>query len=324
VRRSSLVFAAIACGCSPEHAPEVPEEAWSFVVLPDTQVYSRSHPEIFEAQTEWIAARHDELDIRFVLHVGDLTDTNSREEWERARDAMSALDGVVPYAFVPGNHDYGDHGNAADRRTLMNEYFSYAEQPAGVRGTFEAHHTDDSFHVFDTPSGPWLVLALEFAPRPGVLAWARRVADRYRAMPAILVTHAYLYEDGTRYDGGSSQRWAPERYGLGATGADGETIWNELVRERSAFEMVVCGHVLGRGAARLTSEREDGPPTHQLLANFQHGERGGNGFLRLVEVHPDRFFVRTYSPFAGRYRREAEHEFTLPRTDRGRSLLAGR
>ncbi|NLN28461.1 MAG: hypothetical protein GX161_09600, partial [Firmicutes bacterium] len=29
-------------------------EYFSVVVLPDTQVYSKSHPEIFKAQTEWI------------------------------------------------------------------------------------------------------------------------------------------------------------------------------------------------------------------------------------------------------------------------------
>src|SRR5688572_4917066 len=51
---------------------------FTLVLLPDTQVYSHSYPEIFRAQTEWIVEEADR--ITFVLHQGDITDHNSDEE----------------------------------------------------------------------------------------------------------------------------------------------------------------------------------------------------------------------------------------------------
>ena len=44
-----------------------------------------------------------------------------------AKAAMARLHGVVPYAIVPGNHDYGPGGNSATRDTFFNEYFDAAE-----------------------------------------------------------------------------------------------------------------------------------------------------------------------------------------------------
>ncbi|HRX17819.1 MAG TPA: hypothetical protein P5135_02070, partial [Gemmatimonadales bacterium] len=63
-------------------------EGWSFVLLPDTQCYSESHPEVFLAQTEWIARQRHARNIRFVLHLGDITNNNVLPEWINARRAM--------------------------------------------------------------------------------------------------------------------------------------------------------------------------------------------------------------------------------------------
>src|SRR5690606_37087089 len=96
-------------------------EPFTLVLLPDTQVYSHSYPEIFRAQTEWIEEKADS--ITFVLHQGDITDYNSDEEWENASAALSIMDGKVPYTFVPGNHDLAPGGSASDRNSdLFNKY----------------------------------------------------------------------------------------------------------------------------------------------------------------------------------------------------------
>ena len=106
--------------------------SFTLVALPDTQIYAQSYPQHFHAQTEWIAENRDRLNIKFVLHLGDITKRNTPEQWENAKAAMSRLDSRVPYALAPGNHDYGPGGNASDRTTLMNDSFpvkDFAAQP---------------------------------------------------------------------------------------------------------------------------------------------------------------------------------------------------
>ncbi len=118
--------------------PESPEP-FTVVVLPDTQNYSRSYPSIFAAQTAWIADQRDTRDIAFVLHEGDITDTNSAAEWEVASGAMAALDGLVECAVAVGNHDLGDHGSANVRDSSgFNTAFPIADfrgRPSGQRTT---------------------------------------------------------------------------------------------------------------------------------------------------------------------------------------------
>src|SRR3954449_200315 len=71
---------------------------FSIVVLPDTQYYSASYPQIFNAQTQWISANRDALNIQLVIGVGDIVDGPMQtSQWQNADTAVKYLDGVVPY-----------------------------------------------------------------------------------------------------------------------------------------------------------------------------------------------------------------------------------
>ena len=179
-----------------------PSSAQTIVVLPDTQYYAESFPDIFTAQTQWIAANKVTSNIVFVLHEGDITQNNNEAEWQNAVSSMSVLDGVVPYALSPGNHDTGASGPpSADTRdtTLYNTYFPvtlYETLPT-FGGVFEAGKLDNSFHFFSAAGTDWLVVALEFGPRDPVLDWANQVVAANPDRRVIVVTHAYLYSDDT-------------------------------------------------------------------------------------------------------------------------------
>ena len=101
-----LLAATAAGGASPARTPEFAPGSWTLVLLPDTQGYSRDYPGLFTLQTHWIAKNKDKCNIRYVLHLGDITNDNTDREWRHAREALDELDGKVPYALVPGNHDY--------------------------------------------------------------------------------------------------------------------------------------------------------------------------------------------------------------------------
>lgn len=316
--------------CSPEPCPDV----WSLVVLPDTQNLTLEYPQIFTAQTRWIASQRAALNIRFVLHVGDLVHRVTPEEWTNAKASMAVLEAAkMPYAVVTGNHDIGWTGHARHRGTLFhdNRFFgpksTYARQPT-LRGFYASRRTDTSYHVFEAAGERWLVIALEFAPRDGAVNWAERIVERTPHDHAILLAHGYLHFDGSRYDRTKQpkQDWNPALYRLGKrpgeTTNDGEQLWRKLVSQSDKFRFVICGHSLGDGVARNSAKTKYGNTVHELMANFQSevegSKQGGEGFLRVLVFQPKNrlVLVQTYSPYLDSQNRPAfktspDHLFTL-------------
>jgi predicted MPP superfamily phosphohydrolase len=49
----------------------------------------------------------ERLNIAFLAHEGDILQADAPEEWAIVKEAMSILDGKVPYCMCMGNHDMG-------------------------------------------------------------------------------------------------------------------------------------------------------------------------------------------------------------------------
>lgn len=294
-------------------------EGFSVVVLPDTQIYAWKYPEIFDAQTRWIAENRKHYNIRYVLHLGDVVQHNNEEEWKIARKAFEVLDGKVPYAIALGNHDMGPGGSAGTRDTLFGEFFPLAtlQAWASFGGVYdrEPDRADNSYHLFRAGGTGWLVLALEFGPRDDVLRWADEVLAAHPKHSVILITHAYLDSDGRRYDRAlSDQHYPPHDYPIAGDRAGlntGEDIWRKLVAKNRNVVMVISGHTCV--SARLASKGEAGNAVHQILVNYQDQERGGNGYLRLLRFSPTggTVLVRDYSPVLDRWTDDPDRRFEL-------------
>jgi predicted phosphodiesterase len=282
--------------------PPLPaSDSFTIIVLPDTQHYCESHPTQYLAQTEWILKNRDSRKIACVLHLGDITNKNTDKEWKVAKEAMSRLDGAVPYFLVPGNHDYTDGKNGFKTRNKckIDEYFPIAKfrdlPTFGGAYDKEPEHMKNTYHLFSAGGRDFLVLALEFGPRNDVIRWANAIADKYKDREAILITHAYMYSDETRYDWkkfGTKQAWNPHGYEIAKADGDdvndGEDLWNKLISKQGNFILTLNGHVLNDGLARITSKTPDGREVPQMLVNFQMKPNGGDGWLRLLEFHADR------------------------------------
>ena len=312
-----MALAQTGCGSARAGAGE---DSFAIVVLPDTQYYARSYPDILGAQVRWIEDQHDRDGIALVAHEGDIVDADEPAQWQRAAASLHELDGVVPYVLSAGNHDYRRVGSHIERTTSINSYFSPAAVGGLVSdaGTYQPGRVENSYVVLAVPGGPWLLLSLEFGPRDAVLAWAQSILRRYPSVPAIVLTHAYLDADGSRFDhvARHDQPWNPHRYFVedepGAVN-DGEEIWQKLVSRNDNVRLVICGHALDDGIGRLTSRRPDGTAVHQILANFQTGALGGGGYLRIMRFTPRArtVAVQTYSPYLDRFKRDADQEFQL-------------
>jgi hypothetical protein len=298
-------------------------DSFMLVALPDTQNYC-ARPEWnehYHNQTQWIADNAERLHIKYVLHEGDIVNNNNPPQWKVAAAAMKRLHGKVSYALAPGNHDYGDGGSSNDRSTLLNEYFAaeeYAAQP-GFGGLFEEGHLESSYHTFEAGGHKYLILALEWGPRDQVIEWADKIAAAHPDHRKILVTHAYMYYDETRYDWKrkrDKQTWNPHAYGnatLPGGVNDGEELWTKLVRKHPGFVLTLNGHVLADGTGRMASTGDQGNTVHQLLANYQMKEEGGEGYMRLIEFLPDgkTINVRSFSPSVKMCKVADDQQFTL-------------
>ncbi|MCB1121729.1 MAG: metallophosphoesterase [Verrucomicrobiae bacterium] len=301
---------ALAIGSGMMAAPPSPVEGgFTLVVVPDSQIYVWKRPELYTLQTGWIAANVDRYNMVQLLHVGDITQRDSEIEWAAALRAHRVYAGLLPAVYAQGNHDMAIVDKYRSRSSNFSRFIpleTYEQQP-GFGGVYDREPllTQNSYHLLEAGGRKWLTLALEFAPRDDVLRWANEIVARHPDRSVILLTHAYLQPDATRYDRhipSKDHEWktcglnpyTTDRLEGGFN--DGEDMWRKLVSKHANFSMVICGHICT--SAHLASRGEHGNTVHQILVDYQNHEQGGNGWLRLLQFSPDarKVRVRDYSP----------------------------
>ncbi|MCU4181742.1 metallophosphoesterase [Bosea sp. BH3] len=298
------------------------ESAYTIAVLPDTQDYTSPGlgQQTFNGMTQWLADNAGMLNLKFVTSVGDVTGGNSAGEWAIAKEAFEKLNGVVPYAMLPGNHDQAAGGSASNYTSMQSAYFGveYMMEHSTLGGVYdqEADKTSNAWYTFEGEDGTkWIALSLEFGARDDVLRWAGEVLDAHSDYRAIVSTHHYT-NMGTRADNYSGPLFAEgtgKDYGIGNSAEnanDGEDMWQELIYSHTNVSFVFSGHVFGDGAETIVSYNEAGQPVYQMLVNYQNGVslentgngdpsqggNGGNGAIRLITIDPEtgKVYTETY------------------------------
>ena len=90
---------------------------YRIVVLPDTQNIIERFPSLYLKMMKWIKDNYINLNIKAVLHMGDIVNTNTNEQWEIAKQGYDYINDT-DIAFMPmlGNHD---------DPIMFNKYFDY-------------------------------------------------------------------------------------------------------------------------------------------------------------------------------------------------------
>ena len=331
----SVCIAVLTQAVRAEDPPSFVPGSWTLIVLPDTQNYTDplSDPglQTFGTITQWIADNKDSRNIQFVMHEGDITRGNTAAMWQVASDAMAILDKAgVPYSMTTGNHDSDiwipKHVAGPTRDTFLNDYFpvsQYQTMPT-YGGVFEAGKTQNNYHLFTADGKDYIAVALENGPRDEAVAWAGGILEKYSDRTAFIVTHAYTYSDGTRYDWankGTSQKYnlhslsypfsAPHDGSENVN--DGQQIWDKLVSKHTNVSMVFSGHLEWAGA-RQVAIGDHGQIVHEILAAYHDPPQGPTtGYIRLLEFNPDgqTVQVKTYSPKLDKYMTDDAQQFTL-------------
>jgi hypothetical protein len=274
-------------------------DSFAVVILPDTQYYSKRYPDTYYKQARWIVDNQSTLNIKFAIHLGDITDDNWREQWEVADKAHRILDKAnVPYSMTHGTHDMSQTSTGVLRDTsTYNKYFG----PARFKGKkwYGGHMgatNDNNYTFFEAAGLKFLVVSLEYAPRDEALAWANELIEQYEDRRVIVVTHCYqeMSKVGETGGGGHLNNCATE---FNLEGNGGDTVWEKLISKRKNIFMVLSGHV--NDVEHEIRTGDSGCEVHEILTDYQaemseiHKKKGktkmeksGNGWLRILQFDP--------------------------------------
>lgn len=232
--------------------------------------------------TTWIAENTEKMKFKFAFSVGDLADTNNDVgEYETASKGLSVLDGKLPYSFVQGNHDYDNGCSSSRASSLFNKYFPYNKfkDHPNFGGAYAQGSMSNTYWLYDLEDAKYLVINLEFGARMSVIRWAGRLCEMYPDHRVIIVTHSYLYLDGSiPEEGGKSD---PSSYGF-AKQTDvscAQDLYNCLIRRYSNVFMVFSGH---NGADDIVSRTDIGEHgntirTFMIDLQFSRDRSAGTG-----------------------------------------------
>jgi len=244
-----------------------------------------------------------------VLCLGDITGGNNDTQWKVAGGALSLLEGKkVPFTFIPGNHDLGDHADTRDA-SLMNTYlpFSRYSRNSYFGGAFETNKMENTWSTFSKEDYKFLILSLEYAPRNKVIDWAKTIVEQHPNYNVILNTHAHLDTHDQLADTITTDlsQDTGEEYAN-----DGVHVWEKLVSQYPNFLFTFNGHVGGRG--HLVGNGINGNKVYQFHANFDGLVVAERGMMRLVDMDLENrsFSIKTYSPYTKMYMPEEDIQFT--------------
>lgn len=312
------------------------EDSWTVVVLPDTQNYvAEKTPNsygILNNMMGWIVAEKDSRNIKAVVHVGDMTNNNSIEQWQLVRSSYKKLDNVVPYILCVGNHD---ENLKKGKEAKINDFFRISDNAlnkAIFKGSYESEKIQNAYYIINQNGLKYFFLALEYSMRKSVIRWADKVIKDHQGHRVFITVHAYMSEASRLVS--KDGRPDPNKRG---SGYDIAGIFDRLVMPNPNVEFVTCGHVgpvksgtEGKGPKGYegvlvfdtdiaTGHRSDmkanGLTVHQMLFNAQFIPNGGDGWMLLLEFLPNNKEVRvkTFSPYLNLWRTGPEYEYSLKR-----------
>jgi hypothetical protein len=197
----------------PKPGPAGPD--FTLIGLPDTQFYSQTYPNVFTAQTDWVATNRVGMNIKYLAQLGDCVQNGDNGgndvEWKNATNAMYRLENPlttllaqgIPYGIAVGNHDQGPNGNGdpLGTTTFYNQYFGVSHfQPYSYYGGNYGANNDNHYDLFSASGMDFIVIYFEYDTTmnggSAVLAWANGLLQTHGNRRGIIVSH-WIMNNGT-------------------------------------------------------------------------------------------------------------------------------
>jgi hypothetical protein len=288
-----------------------------FIIVPDTQNMSTSHPEELHIMTQWIADQANEMNLKFVFHVGDLVNDGSQQEiqWENHRNAFDRIEAEnIPTVYAIGNHDFDNILKENRDSSAFNRYCGVdrIKDKPWFGGCFEEGKAENLYTRMEIEGIPFLFLILEYGPRDKVVEWANQVLEQHAGHQAIVITHSYMYISGERTKPGDNHN--PKGH-IGADGAnDGEDLWQKCLKHHKNVKAVYSGHHVKGNVSYRFDLGEHGNLVFQSFQNWQMSPNGGDARVRILRyrLQENRVDLQVFNPQTGLYETAEGYETSHP------------
>jgi len=303
------------------HEPAL-DYAYSFAVVGDTQWLSRYKPEEMERLYDWILANKDAKKIAHVFGLGDITDAwntaDKENEWIRAQQYISKLDGIIPYSLVRGNHDESKY---------FLKYFANETYMSQFDGFMVEGDIRNSYKLVKIGSTNYLFLTLDYGASDEMLEWANSVVVAHPNHRVVVTTHAYQGYDGGHLNSdnvpssGNITASSDVDTNVGEPARDhnnGEQLWEKFVSKHPNIFLVLSGHTPLEDVFVLESEGVHGNVVKQMLIDPQwmDPQKGGVGMVCMLYFSADgsQMEVEWICTETGKYYKEM-NQFQVDLTD---------
>ena len=291
-----------------EYVEPVGEYAYSLALVGDTQTVNDQNPELLKNIYQWIVDNKDAKNIQYVIGLGDITElgvdeghknyteSESNQQWIDAKEAISLMNGVVPYSLI--------RGDGHDGIEMFNKYFgTYEPYLENISGYYEEGRIDNVYHTFKIGEVDYLLLCLDHGTKDDVLVWANDVVAAHPTHRVIVTTHQYMRSDGTLSSSGTTGN--ATAYDPTNNAADG--LWDKFLSKHPNICMVICGHSDVDGVLTTKQTGDHGNEVTQILVNpqtmdaeYYHGSKGMVAMLYFSEDGQN-VQVEYYSTVKGTY-----------------------
>ena len=301
------------------------DDFFSIIILPDTQHYTSSYPEMIYKQMNWIVENKNLLNIQYVVHLGDITNNNKESAWEVADKSFKILeDAGIPYSIVYGDNDMKNpdknYYDGTRHTEFLHKYFpvSRFDKPGSwwSGGFYDPDKIDNYYCLFNYKEYKFLIMNLELAPRSAVLKWADNIIFQNASRQVILVTHDYLNRNGKRLDDLNTFGMDGKDNNGKLKGNNAEEVFKKIVKRSHNVILVLCGHKEGTFQKEVRIEgSSDSVKTRkvfEILSDFQDekikgsDEKSGKGLLRVLKIYPEKneIGISTVSALTGKTKEE--------------------
>ncbi|GIP23393.1 S-layer homology domain-containing protein [Paenibacillus sp. J22TS3] len=260
---------------------------FSFVWMSDTQYYSQSFPYIYQKNVKWIADNKDKINLKYVIHTGDIVDKSYQEyQWQEADKDMKVLeDAGISYGVLAGNHDVNHQENDY---TKYWEYFGDArfKNMPTFAGSYENNR--GHYDLVSAGGNDFIIVYMGWGLGDKEIEWMNEVVSKYPERKAILCLHEYMLVSNNR---------APIA----------DKIYEKVVIPNKNVFATLSGHY--HDAQLKVDEIDDNGDkvpdrkVYQMLADYQGAPEGGLGYIRLMQfdMKNNKLHIKTYSPYLDKY-----------------------
>ena len=266
-----------------EDNPYATPESYDFSIAwyTDTQYYSEQYNKHYSDMVSWIIENQKNLNIKYVLHTGDIADEfNEEYQFAYARSQQDRLQQAgIPTGVLGGNHDVA-HGNMV--YDLYWKYFGaeyYLNDP-WYGGSYR--NNLGHYDIIEAGGEKLLFIDISWDIYTPEIEWINSVLDAYPDTKAIITTHG----------------------GINASATESYTsrILQKVCKNNPQVIAILNGHYHGSSInfVELTSDSGETHTVYQICTDYQSATEGGSGYIKMLyfDLANDKIYINSYSPSA--------------------------